>query len=132
MCLTLFFCLLFIVLNWYYNNINTFLKYASTLDETKGPVEAPGGVRKGRVTFCYFLYLLPLFAHYLHNLAVTCSCFLYKTIQSTIQSKHLGTKPNKTPSLVHAPFSFFFILILIMTEFPCYSLILQLSWPHVF
>lgn len=38
-------------------HINIFLNYTSILDETKGPVEAPGGVKKGRSTDYYSPYL---------------------------------------------------------------------------
>lgn len=36
--------------------ILNFLNYSFVLDETKGPVQAPGGVKKGKSTDYHWLY----------------------------------------------------------------------------
>lgn len=43
--------------DWLSGLINNFLNYTSVLDETKGPVQAPGGAKKGRSTDYFSLFI---------------------------------------------------------------------------
>lgn len=56
------------------------MNYTSALDETKGPVQAPGGVKKGRRTHYHPLHLS---AHITQQYATTYLCYSTSHLKPT-------------------------------------------------